>query len=200
MVDAERDPDQELVEAARRGSKEAQSALFKRFEPLVLRYLESRMGPHLRRHSTPADLLQDVLVRGVGALQKLEEGARPEDFRGLLLRHAQWVLLERGRQSGGFAGESIVPRRDERDSNALFPDERGSVETRTRTVTRNDHNRWLRGLVSRLDQKYADVVRLYLAGRSYEEISSELGISEEAARKRFLRAMQHLRQRLEPGS
>ena len=60
-------------------------------------------------------------------------------------------------------------------------------------TTRHDANRWLRALVSRLDEKYAGVVRLYLEGRTTAEIAEELGIREETARKRLTRAVAKLR-------
>ena len=55
-------------------------------------------------------------------------------------------------------------------------------------VTLRDHNLWLRRLVSRLDHKYSSVLELYLDGRSFPEIASQLSITESSARKRFLRA------------
>lgn len=198
--------EQQLVVDAKGGDERARGILVERFQPLVRRYLEKRMGDRLLRFSTVEDLLQDVLLRGMKGIHLMREGATPDEFRGLLLRHAQWVLLDRGRTSGGFMGESTALRAcGPENSAAPAPgDERFADRPKTDgAVTVDDQNNWLRDLVSQLDEKYASVVRLYLAGRTYVEIGVELGISTETARKRFLRAAMKLNDRTadtEPGS
>lgn len=194
------DAEQRLVEDAKNGDGCARDILVERFQLLVARYLEKRMGERLLRFMSVEDLLQEVLMRGVKGLGRLREGARPEEFRGLLLRHAQWVLLDRGRRSGGFMGESTglgargaAQSADRSPLNEYFEKELSADGS----VTVSDRDRWLKDLVSQLDEKYASVVRLYLTGRSYQEIGSELGISAEAARKRFLRAAMKLGNRAE---
>jgi RNA polymerase sigma factor (sigma-70 family) len=194
--------EQKAIADARAGSREARDALIQRFQKLVLHYLRKRMGDRLKRFSSEEDLLQEVLMRGVQALEKMPDGARPADFRGVLLQHARWVLLERGRQSGDFLGESIVIRHDpDGCRSGSQPEVVDGAATWTGLVAQADQDRWLRALVLRLDEKHASVVQLYLDGRSYGEIAQELGISEANARKRLQRAARSLGQRVrKPGS
>jgi len=189
------DSEQRLVADAKSGDERARSVLVERFQLLVKQYLEKRMGERLLRFMPVEDLLQDVLIRGLNGLDRLREGARPDEFRGLLLRHAQWVLLDRGRSSGAFMGEStgLGARGAAQSGEALpGPDPSKKDMLVDGSVTVSDRDRWLKDLVGQLDEKYASVVRLYLTGRSYVEIGDELGISSETARKRFLRAAMKL--------
>jgi hypothetical protein len=86
------DEEQLLVAAAKDGDLEARGTLLTRYESLVRGYLQKRMGEKLARYATVDDLLQEVLLRGAQAIEKLRPGARGEDLRGLLLMHAPHAL------------------------------------------------------------------------------------------------------------
>lgn len=190
---APHDEEQRLVEAAKGGDLEARGILLTRYEGLVRNYLKKRMGERLERYASVDDLLQEVLLRGAQGIEKLRPGARGDDLRGLLLKHAQWVLSVRGRRSGGFVGESVLqegPAPENGTSPVVdLPEPAPSMGP----VSKGDRDRWLKQLASRLDGKYTDVLHLYLKGKSYREIAAELTITEETARKRFLRAASKLK-------
>ena len=63
-------------------------------------------------------------------------------------------------------------------------------------MTQRDESRWLAEKVDQLPVKLAEVLRLRLMGREFAEIALELGQTEEATRKRYLRGLNQLRGRL----
>ena len=176
---------EQLISQARGGSSAAQNALVRHFEPIVAHYLRQCVGPRLARYLAIEDLTQEVLVRGVNGLNHLRTHAQLGDLQALLFRHAQWVVAQRGREAGGFVGETAhgrVPTEEPAESLG------GAGElSSTGPVTREDRANWIRSLLARLDKKYASALELYLEGRSYPEIAAALSIEEAAARKRVLR-------------
>lgn len=179
-------PDALCIENARSGSPAAREALVQHFSPALRRFLAARAGPALRRFARPEDLVQEILAGVFGALDRLRPGAGPEDFQALLFQHANWVVKRQGRHAREFTPESVLLRPE-----GARLDPAASAHS-TGTVTRRDERRWLEERIGRLDEKYAAVLRLYLARKSFAEIALELGIREDAARKRFLRASQTL--------
>ncbi len=195
------DEEQLLVQAAKSGDSEARGVLLTRYEDLVRGYLRKRMGDKLTRYVSVDDLLQEVLLRGAQAIEKLRPGARGEDLRGLLLKHAQWVLSVRGRRSGGFVGESVLQEGPTPSSGTVSPVlDLPEPAPSMGPVSKSDRNHWLKQLAKRLDEKYAAVLGLYLNGKTYREIAEELQITEETARKRFMRAASKLKDMADPES
>jgi len=184
-VDAERT----LVREARSGSRDALNRLLSRCSPVVQHYLERQVGRRLRRYASIADMRQDVLLRCVEALEHLPDEATVRDFESLLLRHARWAVLKaaRSRRQTAYASD-LLPR------DAGSPDPADTLRT-TGTVTRQDQHRWLNRLLEGLDEPLAAVARLRLGGATFGAIADELGIGEDAARKRFLHASRQLRER-----
>jgi len=177
------DPD--LLRRARAGSREAIEELVERCSPMLEAYLRRRSGARLKRFTSISDLRQEVLLRGVDALRLLPDDATLDDFQALLQKHAQWAIGGAVRHAQRVAGESATP-------------DAGPTATPTRSegdVTREDDQRWLARQVEELEPPLAAVVRLRLAGLTFAEMSRELGIGEDAARKRFLRASVLLRRR-----
>ncbi|MEM7308952.1 MAG: sigma-70 family RNA polymerase sigma factor [Planctomycetota bacterium] len=177
--------DGRLVGRAQEGSDEALGRLVEACSPAVRRYLDRRVGAHLRRFVSLSDMEQEVLLQGVRALDRLSPDASVDDFQALLQRHAQWVIgkaarrhrLSQGESEGGDAG---APRH-----------EGASLGT----VTRRDEARWLDERVDALAEPEARVVRLRLAGHTFAAIAELLGLGESAVRKRYLQAARRLRER-----
>ncbi len=191
------DEEQLLVRNAMKGSKEARGALLARYEGLVRNYLRKRMGHRLVHHLPVEDLLHEVFLRGAKAMEKLKDGARGEDLARVLLQHARWVLADHGRQAGHLVRESDLAGSGDGEQVVL---DRAMPTPSTGPVTMQDRQLWLHGLSKRLEPKYASVIDLYLQGKKHGQIAAELGINEETARKRFLRAVQQLRESMDdPG-
>lgn len=180
--------ERELIRRARAGSREAVDALLERFTPVVEDYLERRVGPRMRRHTSISDLRQDVLMRLDYALGALGPEASFADLQALLLRHAQWAIGRAARSARAFAGESA-------GGDHRTPSSTPAPEPTRGDVTRNDELARLAADVGALEPALAEAVHLRLEGKTFGAIASALGIGEDAARKRLLRAALILRAR-----
>lgn len=186
----ERNPallDSRCIERACEGSAAAREALVAHFTPVLRRFVKRRLGTRLRRFVGVEDLEQEIFVNALDALSRLRPGAGHEDFRKLLFQHANWVLLRQGGRAGRFTPQSHGVSGSAEGYDVRAP------SLSTGEVTRADLRRWVDERIAQLDEKYAVVVRLYLDNKSFAEIGTSLEISEDAVRKRFLRASQKLR-------
>lgn len=181
----------DLLKRARAGSREALDELVERCSPALEAYLRRCSGPRLKRFTSIADLQQEVLLRGVDALRLLPDDATLDDVQALLQRHAQWAIGGAVRRARRVDGESAAPD----PGPSATPDPTRSEGD----VTREDGQRWLARQIEDLEEPLAAVVRLRLAGRTFAEMSQELGVGEDAARKRYLRASLLLRRRRRNG-
>jgi RNA polymerase sigma-70 factor (ECF subfamily) len=180
----------ELIERARKGDSEARGELYLRFEEMLRAYLDRRTGPRLARAVSLSDLCQETFVGAMDALRVLPTGATIDDFRGILLRHARWMVGKQAEKHRGFRGESVL-------GDGVAADRVAGNEPSAGEVTRRDEASWLADLVEQLDPGQAAVVRLRLAGRSFADIAAELSIREGTARQRYLRGSRALRRMVE---
>ncbi len=180
-----------LLRAAIDGDEAARTALVAANAPRLRRYLERRSGQRLRRDVSAADLAQEVFLRVFVAMRAMPEDATADTFRRWLYRHADWVLQNHGRAAARRRGES---------AGDTPPAATPSPQASTGVVTAADEVAWLRALLQKLPAKYADVVRLRLDGLSFEVIGQRLGVDEAAARQRFARVLQTLRERSSPAA
>ncbi len=174
-----------LVEAARGGDCGARDVLFRLSERFLRRYISLQAGPKLRRFLSLSDMCQDTYLRALMGLERLREGATPEDFRALLLTQARWAVQDRARQVKRLAGESSAP-----EGLSAAADSK----PRTGVVTRADELEQLRKHLLQLPEPYADVLRLRAEGMTRAAIAERLGISHEAVKKRLLRGSVKLRE------
>lgn len=176
-----------LIASARDGDSAARDELHRRFEHPLSSFLRTQVGKRLGRTVSISDLSQESFLHSFDAIARLPQNARRGDFEAMLFRNARWVIGTHARRNGRFGGES------EGDGGGLgqVPDERS--ERSSGSVTTADEARWFSAQLDRLKPEQAVVLRLRMSGCTFEEISSELGISEHAARKRYLRAAIELR-------
>lgn len=181
-------PEPDLVRQAKHGSREAYESLLAQCEPVIRAFLANQLGSRLKRHTSLSDLHQEVLMRGAEALRALPDDAEVDDFRALLLMHARWAIGKAVRRGRNFAGESVV-------TPEFGPQATPTPTASQGVVTRGDEMAWLAAEVDGLEAPLAAAVRLRLQGRTFAEIAAELGIGEDAARKRLVRAALLLRER-----
>ena len=187
------DEQRAIIEDARAGVPEQADRLMRFLEADLLKHIRYRMGSKLGRFNSPEDLAQEAFARSIRALSSLREGAVFEDYKALLLQHANWVLSDMGRQAQGMDGESVAHL----SSNAGAPppklDPSSKEPPSSGPVTARDLQAWLGKKLSGLDPKYATVLKLYTESLPFDEIARRLGISQDAARKRFQRGLEMLR-------
>lgn len=179
----------ELLQRATAGDERARAELVAAHTERLHRYMARRSGARLRRDISTSDLVQEVFLRVFTALPAMPADASADTFRRWLYRHADWVMANHGKAAARHHGESAGDAAER---------EVVAKHSSTGAVTHADEVAWLQALLARLPSKYADVVRLRLEGMAFDDIGRRLGIAEEAARQRFARVLQALRDRLQP--
>ena len=182
-----------LLRRAHQGDEEARAEIHRRFEGPLEAFVRSIVGPGFLRHSSVDEVCQETLLRCFSDLAELPDDATPEVFRNRLFRNARWIVHRLVERSRDFVGESAVtPQPDEGAS----PDPAEIPHSQTGAVTRRDELAHVERLVSRLRPAYAEVIRLRTSGLDFAQVAARLGCREEAARKRYSRAVEQLQQLL----
>jgi RNA polymerase sigma-70 factor, ECF subfamily len=165
--------------------------------PWIEAHVRRRLTPLLRRDGDTHDHVQaamvDVLSHGPHFASD-----QAELFRALLARIVENNLVDRVRylQRG---------RRDVRRELPLPTDSLLLLDAAARSVSQppanavaNEQQAWLALAVELLAPDDREAIRLRdWQGLSFVELGAQLGISEEAARKRYVRALPKLAQKLE---
>ena len=170
------------------GDSSARSHLFSLVQPKIQMYLEQQSGLSLRRKIQVDDMCQDVFLRALRVLENLPETASTQDFINLVLKNAQWTILDAVKKNENFKGESNVP--GGLVSIPIDPDVVGGEAL----VIEREESEWLHALIERLDEIYASVLWLKLDGLETAEIADRLSITPAVVRKRYQRAIEALRQ------
>jgi len=182
------------ISQARAGTPEAVELLCRHFEPRLEDYVERHMGASARRWVEPADIVQGVLFEVVPRLRELPFELDAEDLARRLFRTASSRIRDAVRRHARKSGESYAPEQALHARGRAAHPEDGS----SGSVTQADTRRWLEELVARLPERYALPVRLVgLQGQSYDEAAEVLGIERETVRKRYERARDSLRARIQ---
>lgn len=165
-------------------------ALFAEVAPALFAWAELRIRPTLRARLDPADLVQEVWIRGMQGFTRFE--ARGVSFRAWAFRIGKNILMESLRASrndivdtpGGVTSRMLVLDGVPQD-----------VTSFTQRLAREDSVRAF------LDDagKLAEVERMLLVhcgleGETCAEAALKLGISEDAAIKRWQRLKTRLRE------
>ena len=181
----------ERLKSARAGSCPDLGWIQEWLRPRLARFVSASMGGSARRDISVADVEQEVLGNASEWLQHLREEAGPEDVCALAIQQARWTLGKVYRRSAQALGESAVAPRG-LDALAHREDETGAV-------TSADEEQHLESLIYALPTRLMDVVLWRREGRTFTEIGGELGLGEDAARKRFLQAAELIRVRIGEG-
>ena len=159
----------DLVDAARRGDREAFAALYSRFSRVVHGILLSRIP-----RADVEDLVQDVFIT---ALQELAALREPAAFPGWL------ATMTRNRATDHLRR---MPRTTE-----LPPDLSTSDPDRTEAV-------FVMAAIREMPDAYRETLTLRLVeGMSGPEIAARTGLTEGSVRVNLHRGMKQLRERLE---
>ncbi len=202
------EPADALLQRARLGDEDALSVLFHQHEPRLLRMIELRLDPALRRRMDPSDVLQDVWVEAARRfgewcrqdalalhvwLRLLTSQALVQAQRRHLAAHMRDALRE-ARVRDGRPGLSSRSAADALVASATSP---------TQAVQREEVRQRVLAAFEELDEIDREIVALrHLEGLSNEEAAAELEIEPKTASKRFMRALARLRPALraiEPG-
>ena len=165
--------------------------------PWIEARVRKRLSPVVRQEGDTQDFVQDALV------EVLRDGPRfavdsPEAFRALLARIVENTLIDRHRYM----------HRDQRDRRKQRSLPSGpivtidgaakAVSTPATKAEREEQHTWLRLALELLGPDDREAVRLRdWEGLSFSEAGQQLGISDEAMRLRYRRALPRLAKKLD---
>ena len=158
--------------------------------PALYAWAELRIRPSLRARLDPQDLVQEVWMRGMQAFERFDE--RATSFRAWTFRIGKNVLLEAVRAS---RNELAVPERAGGEKLLALDGIPQSVTSFTQRLAREDSVRAFLDHAQRLDE--ADrmlVIHCGLEEETCAEAGVKLGLSEDAAIKRWQRLKARLRE------
>lgn len=188
------DPSQDTSERVRRaeaGEIQSLDWVVQRFTPLLLAQARYRLGPRLRQHCDPEDVVNDawlVALPRLGELAQREGRATPVLLKFLattLLYRVNDLVRRHLRGGGPWEPDAAAPAR---------ADETTSVVAR---AVRNEHHRLLLDAIEGLDP--ADREILILRGieqNANQTVAMLLHLEPSAVSMRFRRALERLRARL----
>jgi RNA polymerase sigma-70 factor (ECF subfamily) len=168
-----------------------------RLRPLLLEQAGYRLGPRLRRHYDPEDLVSDAWLRILPELKALVEGAeRPV---GLVLRWLSTAIFHRTQNlvkkflRGGFDAPPPL------DFEAI-PDPSDPRTGVVTAVARSDDAGRIGAAIATLDEKDREILVLRgIEQQSPKTVALLLGVPESTATMRWTRALARLREAL-PGA
>lgn len=180
-----------------RGDEAALQQLVSDHLPWIEAHVRKRMSPVVRRDGDTQDFVQETLldVLRSGPHFAIDDAAA---FRALLARIVENNLIDRVRHLQR-------DKRDHRRDRPLPTDSVLQLDAPLRSVTEppvradsNEQQQWLRLAVELLSAEDREVIRLRdWEGVSFVELGERLGIAEDAARKRYTRALPRLAEKLD---
>jgi RNA polymerase sigma-70 factor (ECF subfamily) len=195
-MDAEHGQTLDLLRAWHAGDRGALADLLARELPWIREQVRPRLGPLLRARAESQDYVQEALIR------VLEYGPRfvaadRQRFRGLLLRIIENQLRDmvdwHGAEKRGVRLERPLP-----SDSVIDVDSRRAVTRPSEHAIASERRAWLHLALELLDPEDRRVILL----RQWHElefaaIAELLGVTADAARMRFNRALPQLARKLE---
>lgn len=149
----------------------------------------------LNNHHDAEDCVHNTVERMIYSIESFKQAKEKEYLIRLIVVTTKNIAINmynasKKRNSRTF---STTMYDDEEDSWEIMdiPDFENDVQN---IIINEENCQLLRNLINKLDYKLKSVVILMQMGFSYEAISQILGISIEAARKRYSRAKEKLRE------
>jgi RNA polymerase sigma-70 factor (ECF subfamily) len=191
---------EQLIEKLRAGDRQALTDLFQRHRDRLRRMVELRMDARLQGRLDASDVLQDAFLDTVARLDSYLQ--RPDLPALLWLRRivGERLAICQRRHLGAkmrAAGQEVSLYRDplpQASSAALASMLLGRLTPPSRAVIRAELVLQVQEALNALDPLDREVVTLrHFEQLSRAETAQILGINEEAAAKRYIRALQRLK-------
>jgi RNA polymerase sigma-70 factor, ECF subfamily len=182
------------IQKAIKNDRESVAWLVSRFTPLLLCQARQRIGPSLRRHCDPDDVVADVWMIVLTALRDLV----PSDgsFTRGLLSFASTVLIRRVRdllEKNVISKPATVMIEAADDAEASAARTRGIV---THLIAEEYRGRVWESLDQLSPEDREVIVLRGIEGRSHKEIATLVGVTATNAAVRYHRALKRLREEI----
>jgi RNA polymerase sigma-70 factor (ECF subfamily) len=180
------------LSAARAGSPEALAQALEAYRGYLLLIAQDKLAADLRPKMAASDLVQETLEEARGAFDQFH-GSSGDELRRWLHRILLENLISLARRYRGPAkrqlGREVTLSADE--LLALTADS----PTPSTEAMNQERARRIQEALGRLPEEYRRVIELrYQDGRTFEEIGSQLGLSANAARHLWRRAVKRLQE------
>ncbi len=180
------------------GDKQALAVLLQRDLPWIRRFVSTRLGAFMKSREQTEDVVQDAFVRALqyGPRFSTESRAR---FRALIARIIENQLRDRydwhAAERRDAARNVALPA----DSVLYLDNPQQSAITRpSEHATEAERRSWVQLAIELLPAEDRRVILLReWEGLEFEEVGKHMGLSPDAARMRFHRALPRLAQKLQ---
>jgi RNA polymerase sigma-70 factor (ECF subfamily) len=197
--------DHELLARARCGDAAAVDQLFSRARPRLLRMVGARLDPRLRARVGASDILQEVNLEAIRRLDRYWQEPTLSFFLWLRFLTAQKLAqvcrFEIGAERRDVRRE--VPLDWDRirsASDVLAPGLTDGALRPSQILSRKEREASVAQALAALEVEDREVLSLrHHEQLSNQEVAVELGLTPTAASKRYVRALDRLRARLESG-
>ncbi len=174
------------------GDEESLAVLVERHLPWVRAVVAARLGPKLRARAETGDFVQDALIEFLRFVPRFKTSDELH-FRALMARIIDTTL--RDGNDWFTARRRDMAREQPLPSDSVLDLDSGQIDrdTPSRLLERDERQAWIRLGIELLAAGDRDVIVLRDWDElGFREIGQRLGIGEEAARKRYLRAVRRL--------
>lgn len=193
----------QLVERIRRGDAEALAAFLSARRPMLLAFIERRLGLSLRRKVEPEDVFQEVSAEAVRSLVSVDLAGR-EPF-SWLCQIAERRIVDAHRRFFG-AAKRAAGREVSLDKPSAAESQAGMIDilaasmtTASQVFSRNVRHGRLAEALEELPEDQREALRLrYVEGLPSKEIAERLGKTDGAIRVMLTRSLARLQTMLGP--
>lgn len=186
MTGAHGGDEQELLERAKSGDREAQDALFRTHLECVYAWVRLKRSPLVASRESAMDVVQSVFREAVEALPAFEWGGS-NSFRNWLLTYANNKLRNRERY------HRAERRSPSRETDLQLSHVYASMVSPTHSSDARDQvEEFERAFFKLADQEREIILMARIEELSHAQIAERLGVTEANSRKMLSRAMVRL--------
>lgn len=185
------EPDRTLVllERWHAGDRSALETLLERDLAWIRDRVERRLGPKLRAVGEVEDFVQDAVLEALEYSPRFLMADKPQ-FRALIARLTENVLRDRIAYLGAKKRDHGGRMKPARDTILAMDPAAQSVARPSQVAAGDEERAWLHLALEMLGSEDRRVVReREFDGRSFVDIAADMGVGEDAVRKRFTRAI-----------
>ncbi len=201
LMDEISDFQQALLEALRRGDREAQSEVLKRYESWLRLLARYQMESRFNRKFDPSDVVQETLLEACRALPKFR-GRTEAELVAWLRKILSHVLAHEIRRYQGIKkrdmGREVSLEESLCETSRRLGDFLASRETSpSKAAVRREEEVILAEVLEKLPEDYREVIILRnIEDLPHEEIARRMNRSPGAVRMLWVRALAELRKNL----
>ncbi len=179
---SETDNTEEILRRHQDGDSSALPELMVRDAEWIRSFVRRKLSPPVRRHADSMDVVQEAFARALDALPRIRVSDKRK-FRALMgtivaRRIASWAVSPKVKQHADLGSTLDL------DGAATAPEV---------AAERGEEAAWVRLAVQLLEENDRRVVQMrHFDELSFAEVGIAIGVSEDAARMRFGRAMKRL--------